>query len=129
MLIAPCGMNCGICLAYLREKNRCEGCWADDTNKPKSCINCIIKNCELLEKTESKFCYDCEKFPCKRLKQLDKRYRTKYHMSMLENLANIKIHGLENFVEMEHERWKCGQCGGMICVHRQYCLNCIKIKY
>lgn len=26
-LIAPCGMNCGVCIAYLREKNRCQGCW------------------------------------------------------------------------------------------------------
>ena len=30
-----------------------------------------------------------EGFPCWRLKQLDRRYRTKYHMSMLENLAAI----------------------------------------
>ena len=25
-LIAPCGMNCGICYGYLREKNKCPGC-------------------------------------------------------------------------------------------------------
>jgi hypothetical protein len=25
-LIAPCGMNCGVCMAYLREKNKCPGC-------------------------------------------------------------------------------------------------------
>jgi hypothetical protein len=23
-LIAPCGMNCGICLGYLRDKNKCK---------------------------------------------------------------------------------------------------------
>ncbi len=26
VLIAPCGMNCGTCLGYLREKNKCVGC-------------------------------------------------------------------------------------------------------
>ena len=25
-LIAPCGMNCAVCLGYLREKNKCPGC-------------------------------------------------------------------------------------------------------
>ena len=122
-LIAPCGMNCGICLAYLRTKNVCPGCRVDDPKKSSSCTNCIIKNCELLEKTESGFCYDCEKFPCKRLKQLDKRYRTKYNMSMLENLGNIKALGLEHFIKTETERWRCPQCGGTFCCHRG-CLSC-----
>ena len=25
-LIAPCGMNCGICKYYYREKDKCPGC-------------------------------------------------------------------------------------------------------
>ncbi len=27
--IAPCGMNCATCLAYLRDKNTCCGCRGD----------------------------------------------------------------------------------------------------
>lgn len=123
-LIAPCGMNCGICIGYQRERKPCSGCRGADTNKPKGCRTCTITNCELLVKTESKFCYDCEKYPCARLKQLDKRYRTKYKMSMLENLENIRKNGLDKFILSEKERWKCEQCGGSICVHRGYCLNC-----
>ena len=65
-------MNCGICLGYLRDKNKCSGCWDDNGHKPKYCIKCIIKNCELLAKTDSKFCYDCKKYPCTRLKQLER---------------------------------------------------------
>lgn len=126
--IAPCGMNCAICLAYLRDKNKCNGCWSSDENKSKSCIECIIKNCDLLAKTRSKFCYECENYPCKRLKQLDKRYRTKYSMSMLENLQFIKDQGLSNFIEKEQTRWKCKTCGGAICVHRGYCLKCKKVE-
>jgi hypothetical protein len=28
-LIAFCGMNCTLCMAYLRDKNRCPGCRTD----------------------------------------------------------------------------------------------------
>jgi len=123
-MIAPCGINCGICLAYLRDKNVCSGCWGDNKQKTPHCSNCIIKNCELLEQTDSKFCYECPKFPCQHLKQLDKRYRTKYHMSMIENLETIKSFGLDRFVEMEHDRWLCNTCEGTICVHKGFCFNC-----
>lgn len=128
-LIAPCGMNCGICLAYLRDKNVCfGGCQGDDKYKSKSCAQCIIRNCSLLKLTDSGFCFDCPKYPCLRLKQLDKRYRTKYSMSMLENLEYIKNNGLEKFTRKENERWKCIHCGGTICVHRGYCFDCAKIN-
>jgi len=123
--IAPCGLNCATCLAYLRKKNTCSGCWSDDASKRVSCTKCAIKNCVLLEETESKFCYECAKFPCKRLKQLDKRYRTKYQVSLVANLMMIKDTGLEKFLESELEKWHCKSCGGTICVHRGVCLSCI----
>ena len=123
-LIAPCGMNCGICLAYLRNKNVCKGCRSLDGSERISCANCIIRNCEFIKRAESKFCYDCEKYPCKRLKHLDKRYRTKYHMSMIENLECIKNDGIKKFLENEKIRWSCGKCGGTICVHNKKCYNC-----
>lgn len=124
LLIAPCGMNCGTCMAYLRDKNICKGCWSTFGYKSTSCSNCAIKNCDQLEKTDSKFCYECPKFPCTRLKQLDKRYRHKYNMSMIENLDYIKKFGLENFELKESIRWKCETCGGVVCVHKGYCLKC-----
>ncbi len=128
-LIASCGMNCGICMAYLREKNKCDGCRSSYKNKPESCRKCIIIRCENLKKTKSKFCSEkCEKFPCARLKSLDKRYRTKYNMSMLENLKNIEELGIRKFVKNEKVRWTCSECGGTICVHRGYCSECGKKK-
>ncbi len=123
-LIAPCGMNCGICMAYLREKNRCTGCRISDINKPITVAKCKIKNCVELNKNTLKFCYECHEFPCKKIKHLDKRYRTKYIMSMVENLENIKKFGIRKFVKNEKTRWTCFQCGGIICVHRRYCYNC-----
>jgi len=125
-LIAPCGMNCAICLAYLRTKNHCPGCRGDDTYKQASCRSdrCTIVQCTLRQATESGFCYECPKYPCRRMKDLDKRYRTKYRMSMLENLAFIRDTGLNAFVNKETERWRCPTCGTTICVHRKACQNC-----
>jgi hypothetical protein len=120
ILIAPCGMNCGICLGYLREKNHCPGCNVEEAGK-KYCLNCRIKHCD---KLIDKFCFDCAKFPCLRMRQLDKRYRTKYGMSMIENLNSIKDIGLDEFVANEQERWKCPGCGKVICVHKKSCIYC-----
>jgi len=55
---------------------------------------------------------------------LDKRYRTKYHMSMIENLDYIKEFGMENFLTNEGAKWNCAKCGGAICCHNGLCLNC-----
>jgi hypothetical protein len=123
-MMAPCGMNCALCYAHMREKNQCQGCNTDDAGKPNSCVRCTIKNCEIIARGKPKFCFKCKKFPCARLKQLDKRYRTKYGMSMIANLENIKEFGIRNFVREEKGKWKCSQCGRTICVHRQSCIFC-----
>jgi predicted Zn-ribbon and HTH transcriptional regulator len=123
-VIAPCGMDCGICRAYLREKNKCPGCNSSDLNKPKYCIVCRIKNCEELEKTSDNYCFSCKIFPCARLKQLDKRYRTKYGMSMIDNLKKIKETGIDSFMVLENEKWVCEKCGDIICVHTWKCTKC-----
>jgi len=125
-LIAPCGMDCGICMAYLREKNKCPGCHGSDENKSPSCVRCRIKNCANLRKKRTRFCFDCDRFPCDRLKHLDKRYRTKYAMSMIENLEDIRSLGIRQFVRNEKIRWACSECGGIICVHRWCCYKCGK---
>jgi hypothetical protein len=124
-LIAPCGINCGTCMAYLREKkNRCHGCRFTDLNIPKTRLNCRIKNCEHLEKTESKLCSDCHLFPCARLKQIDKRYRTRYKTSLIKNLDTIKEMGMTYFIENEVRRWSCPNCGSILSVHKDHCMRC-----
>jgi hypothetical protein len=94
-LVAPCGMNCGTCSSYLagiRDVKKlgvrmpyCRGC----RPRSKSCTF-LKKICRLLNEGTVTFCYECPEFPCERLVALDKRYRERYHMSMLENLACIK---------------------------------------
>lgn len=123
-LIAPCGMNCSICRAYLRKRNRCPGCRAEDKDKPLSRVLCKIKTCPYLAQYTFTFCHECENFPCFELSRLDKRYRTKYCMSMIENLENIHLNGLDQFLENEKSRWACPQCGETICVHKGECSSC-----
>jgi hypothetical protein len=124
-LIAPCGMNCAICIGYLRDKNKCLGCREMSKGKPESCRRCTIARCKVLKENGMLFCSDkCEKFPCTRLKNLDKRYRAKYRMSMLENLEHIKKFGINKFIKSEEKRWQCPKCEKSLCVHRDFCLQC-----
>jgi len=127
-MIAPCGMNCGLCIGYLREKNPCPGCNGDDADKPKHCVVCRIRHCEEIGGGEQKFCSECAKFPCARLRQLDRRYRTKYGMSMIENLESTVQLGLEGFVTREKDQWRCPECGGVVCVHRTSCIYCGHVR-
>ena len=123
-LIAPCGMNCRLCRAYIRDKNRCPGCRVEDNTKPNYCFICKIKNCDHLIDSNARYCFECNEFPCARLKRLNKRYRARYSMSMLENLESIKVSGIRQFIRDEKQRWRCTECGDMISVHKPHCLAC-----
>lgn len=127
--IAPCGMNCSLCIAYQGKKNDikkkginrkyCDGC----RPRGENCLH-MAKACEKIGKGQIEFCFECEAFPCKRLKALDKRYRTKYHMSMIENLRAIQELGMNEFLKSEEAKWACKSCNGLICCHNGLCLNC-----
>jgi hypothetical protein len=124
-LIAPCGMNCRLCRAYVRDKKACPGCRGDNDFKAQSCVSCRIKNCLNIVNARAKYCHSgCGSFPCDRLKHLDKRYSIKYGMSMIDNLENIRRLGIRRFVSSEKERWVCPGCGEIICVHKPQCLSC-----
>jgi len=128
-LIAPCGMNCSLCIAYQFSeldlnnkgfhKTYCPGC----VPRGKNCTY-MGENCKQITKGLIRFCYECLEFPCERLKYLDKRYQTKYHMSMIENLKNIKAQGMNCFLKGQEIKWLCNECGGVICCHNGLCLTC-----
>ncbi len=128
MHIAPCGINCGTCLAYLRNTNTCSGCNSTTGTKANHCEQCSIKHCAELKKSGGQYCFSCEKFPCRRVRQLDKRYRTKYSLSLIENLRSIERNGIREFLRNEHERWRCSGCGTTICVHRTECVACGTVR-
>ena len=120
-LIAPCGMDCAICMAHLREKNRCPGCRSPDRRHH---ANCRIFSCA---KRPGGYCHGCTEFPCRWILQIDKRYRPRYRMSMLENLAAIREHGIRAFLKSERERWTCKACSGTVDVHNYRCSVCGKV--
>jgi hypothetical protein len=125
--LAPCGINCGTCRAYLRTRNKCSGCMSPGGSNISHCINCSIRNCELLKNTDSKFCFQCAQFPCPRIKHIDKRYRTKYKTGLIQNLRIIKEAGVEAYLLNEGNRWTCSSCGTALCVHQDNCLRCGKV--
>lgn len=121
-LIAPCGINCRLCRGYQRKKKPCLGCRV--AVEAKSCHNCIIRNCQERNMGLGGLCGECGSYPCQRLRNLDKRYRTKYHMSELDNLDYIMESGMDAFLTREEERWTCKACGTILCVHNDVCAGC-----
>ena len=128
-LIAPCGMNCAICSNYLALKNDvrakgvklpyCKGC----RPRNKQC-SFVKKKCEKLLNNVVHFCYECTEFPCELIKKITKGYSLHYKVNMVENLSFIKEHGLDKFLENQKEKWRCPDCGELICCHNGICYSC-----
>ncbi len=128
-LVAPCGMNCNVCAAYLAVTHDvkskglrmmyCIGC----RPRSKPCAF-LKKDCARLRNRKVKYCYECPKFPCSRLSTIDKRYRTQFRMSEIENLRHIRDKGIKSFLKAEEAKWKCPKCGGVVSCHNGLCFSC-----
>jgi hypothetical protein len=106
-LIVPCGMNGAICASYLAS-------WHESKSKGIRIPYCtgfrprnercafLKKRCSLLFPGKVQFCYQCGDFPCDHLITIDKRYRARYRMSMIENLEFIRRNGMEAFLRDLH---------------------------
>ena len=125
--VAPCGLDCRLCYRYKQDKNPCPGCRGDDNLKLPSCLKCEIKNCSLIKSGEVAFCSECSKYPCSRVKKLDKRYKKSYNLSVVENLDRIKAVGLDRFISEQEQNWSCSNCGEVLCMHKPECGNCGKV--
>lgn len=125
-LVAPCGLNCGVCRAHLRQRNPCPGCRGGEANKSNACLACAIKHCSKPTSGEHPFCFTCTDFPCAKLSHLDDRYQTRYGLSVIANLARIKAVGLEKFTSEEDAKWRCSNCGSQLCMHASHCGTCGK---
>lgn len=128
-LIAPCGMNCAVCSAYMARqydiKSKgvkmpyCAGCRPSD----RQCA--FLKGrCSIIRNGEVEYCYECADFPCRILQAIDLRYRTNFRTSFIQNLKDIKARGVKRFLGKQAEKWKCPECGAEICCHNGVCYNC-----
>jgi hypothetical protein len=121
-------MNCALCAGYLALKNdvksqgirmpTCTGC----RPRGKQCAY-LKKKCPKLN-GEIQFCFECAEFPCHRLRTIDARYRSRYRTSFIENLTFIKEKGMEKFLQSQEKKWRCPNCGEMICCHNGICFKC-----
>jgi hypothetical protein len=123
-IIAPCGLDCGVCRFYLRSRRPCPGCRGGDHNKATGCIRCAIKTCAERSAAGLKYCTACTDFPCHRLRHLDQRYRTRYGVSVLANLARIQAVGEVRFMAEENATWVCPECGARLSMHLPQCGSC-----
>lgn len=85
--IPACGVFCGGCPVYCREKNPCPGA---EINK-KRCENCRSYHL-CCQNRGIRHCFECTIFPCTRFKRFAKSW-LKYGQNLIENqklLENLK---------------------------------------
>lgn len=122
IMFAPCGMNCMVCYKHCNSKKPCEGCLQGDLGKPEHCKQCKIKNC--VKEKNVTYCYECDAFPCKSIKNMEKSYNKRFHTSLIEYSIFVKDYGVDAFMQNQMERWTCGICGGVISLHDRECSEC-----
>ena len=132
-LIAPCGMNCGICSKYLAyinglKKSQCSGCRPGDKKCNYLFGKCTGINHFLIGNAQASFCFECDQFPCKEINRMDRRYKTSYKMSVKDNLEYIKKHGLKEFTKNQYKEYHCVNCGVLKSVHNRKCFKCESIR-
>lgn len=121
-LLAPCGMSCLVCYAHLRTRRPCHGCRGPDDRKPNHCRACKIKACA--EDHQVEHCGDCATFPCALIKRLDRSYRQRYQVSLIDYTTQLKLLGITAFLKTQQAEWTCAQCGGVISLHDRACSVC-----
>ncbi len=121
-MLAPCGINCTVCYVHLRTKKNCGGCRVESPHKPDRCRVCAIKTCA--EQKGRGLCFRCPEFPCVRIKNLDKSYRLRYGVSLIENGRALQKVGIKAFLQADLKHWTCAQCGGVVILHDGLCSEC-----
>lgn len=122
IMFAPCGINCMVCYKHCNSKKPCPGCLLGDLNKPEHCRNCNKKECAKVKGYTH--CFQCEDFPCKLVKNLEKSYNKRYHESLIRNSLMVKEKGIDAFMASESKKWVCPGCSGVISLHDGECSEC-----
>jgi len=91
--VPACGVFCGGCPTYTREKKPCPGA---EKNAAR-CASCTTFHLCCKEKGIT-HCYECSEFPCKRFKTFSKRW-LKYGQDFIENQKLLKEVGADNFLQ------------------------------
>jgi len=116
-LIAPCGMDCAICMAHLRTKNPCGDCYTPERQRRR---NCPIFTCG---KVKGRYHHTCDTFPAVGLSSWTNDTGRDWHEYALRTPQRSVWMASVAFVKNERERWTCQECGGTIDVHHWCCFS------
>lgn len=112
-MVAPCGIDCGICelhlckdnpqllkmlidKGYSEDKIPCGGCRAVEGHCPVEKELCDTYSCVTEQKLA--FCSDCSDFPCVRLQPCADRANILPHNFKVFNLCTINNMGMDAFI-------------------------------
>jgi len=90
--VPACGVFCGGCPTYTREKNPCPGAAINS----KRCESCKTFHLCCQDKGIT-HCHECEEFPCKKFKSFAKRWQ-KYGQNFVDNQKILRNIGSEQFL-------------------------------
>lgn len=95
--VPPCGVFCGGCPTYLKEKKPCPGAEISRRCETKGCryfLCCAEKKVD--------FCHQCAQYPCQRYKVFARNWK-KYGQDFLENQKLLKELGADGFLQHWNE--------------------------
>lgn len=96
--VPACGVFCGGCPTYTRERNACPGAGVNI----KRCEGC--KTFHLCcQENGITHCYECKEFPCKNFKNYSKRWQ-KYGQIFIENQELLKSVGEKEFLRIFNDK-------------------------
>ena len=133
-LVAPCGLYCGACTAYLATHDdragtgkakgpsmQCDACMGNG-RAPAHVSKCAIKVCAA-EKTKTGRCSECADFPCSIISDFNND-GVQHHGEVLENLRQLRTMGITEWTKHEEDRWSCSQCKTKLAWYDAECPKC-----
>ena len=144
-MVGICGLYCGTCpncLAYQendteqleeisRRTNipvseiRCDGCLSDKVMP--QCVECSHGFRRCAEDKNVTWCFQCSEFPCQRLEDFTDGHiidGISHHAHVIEDLKDMKAHGIEQWLEKQERAGHCPQCGKRLYWFTRECPSC-----
>ncbi len=98
-MFSLCGLNCGLCPMQIR--GSCGGCFSGSP----CYANCPIAPCSV-RNGHVQYCYECDKYPCRRYDGIDKYDSLISHRNQKKDLAQAKEIGIEAYLEEQRSKRK-----------------------
>ena len=108
-----CGLFCGACPAF---PDKCYGCFSDYVRK--CCQNCAAHGfLECAKKHNVVRCYECEEFPCDKLKEFSTKPVINgicNHADVISDGFRMREIGVAKWIEEKTKQHTCPKCGKLI---------------